>query len=369
MMTTPAMDTAMGNNTADIWSVIIGFVDCGSEYKTICLVDRVRRDIARRIYPDADTKFANQLLTLLMKIDYGDFVPPVFNDRDEFVWYIRDNAHIIHAESIPRAFMDLHPDLFSNWAHLTWPNDTTLQWIEDLAIKNPKEACWVWRKAGSHPCVTIDYIKANIDLPWSWTTIAMNKNITPEIIEANPDLPWDIDNILTWNRNVTIDFAEKHTGSRNWQSRAPVSIADVKNNPHHSWKMSALSTNTHISIDDIAANLDLPWSWTDVFEVRKDIRADHIRKYQKIPWDMHHVTKYMRTSEVKANRDIAWCQCNECSVIHDDNYDFSSTGNGRSRYNFARWLLVRPGMTWRKIMSFPIKNKRIWACVFQHALI
>jgi len=353
----------------DIWRVIIGFIDCGSDYKTLCLVDKTWLTIAKAVHPDADTKFANQLLTLLAMIDRGDFVPPAFDNRHNVVWYIRGNTYITHARDIPRTFIDLHPDLFQNWTHLVWPNDTTLQWIEDLAAKYPKEANLIWRKAGSKSCITIDYIKANRHLPWNWTTIAINKNITPEIIDSNPDLHWGIEQVLTWNRNVTLDFAKKHVGSWRWQSHAQIPIADIRNNPDYSWKWAALSSNPRITINDITANLDLPWSWINVFEFHTDIRADHIRKYPQIPWDMHHITGCMRASEVKANQDITWCQCGECKIVQDDSYDFGLLDKGENHLEFAKWLQVRPGMTWKKIMSFPITSQRAWACVFPHAFI
>jgi len=68
----------------DIWSVIISHIDCGSDYKTVCLVDKTRYGIARKAHPTADTKFANHLTTLLAMIDRGDFLPRKFATKKEF---------------------------------------------------------------------------------------------------------------------------------------------------------------------------------------------------------------------------------------------------------------------------------------------
>jgi hypothetical protein len=108
------------------------------------------------------------------------------------------------------------PQLF-NWKNLSCHPKLTLETITkyiqhyQLWLRNPgfpgqlepyyktcKPTC-----LSNHPCITIDFIRENINLNWDWNELS--KVIHPQLIKDNMDLPWVL-NKLSENIKITPGF-------------------------------------------------------------------------------------------------------------------------------------------------------------------
>jgi len=145
----------------DIWSVIISHIDCGSDYKAVCLIDKSRLGIARKTHPTADTKFANQIMTVITMINRGDFLPRKFATKKEFFDFACQNG-------------------------LSYNPNITM----DYVIANSNRP-WDWEERSRNSNITMNYILDNSDRPWDWYWVSHNPNITMDHILANPDRPWN----------------------------------------------------------------------------------------------------------------------------------------------------------------------------------
>ena len=222
----------------DIWSVITGHINCGSDYKAICLINTTFLSIARMAHPAADTKFANQLTTLLAMIDRGDFLPRKFATKKEFFDFACRNG-LSGNPNITIDYVHTTPNHPWNWEGLSRNPNITM----DHVIANPGLP-WDWKGLSQNPSITMDHVLANPDHPWDWYWVSRNSNITMDYVLANPDLPWDWEE-LSCNPNITMDH--------------------VLANPNRPWNWGGLSRNPNITWQNVI-ELDgrITWSWTGI---------------------------------------------------------------------------------------------------------
>lgn len=151
-------------------------------------------------------------------------------------------------------------------------------------IDNP-DLPWDWDLINTHEKLTLNHVKQNLtlpwnlgclsyrtnvneilnnlELPWDWNTVSARvTNIN--IIENNPDFPWNVESIR--GELITIDFILKMNAKQKLT------------------KLSAVSGNPKIKMEDILNNLDLPWDWRNV-GLNKSITIEDIMNHSELPWD------------------------------------------------------------------------------------
>ena len=119
-----------------------------------------------------------------------------------------------------------------------------------------------------------------MDKPWDWSWgLSQNKNITMEFIEKHSDKPWSWFGI-SFNPNLTMEFIEKY--------------------PDKEWSWAAISSNENITIEIIENNPDIdlskinqlntkdsiPWDWENISS-NKNITLDVLKKYPDKPWNLY----------------------------------------------------------------------------------
>ncbi len=154
---------------------------------------------------------------------------------------------------------------------------------------------FAWQNISAHKCVTWKIIKDNPQYPWDYNGVSRNPNLTMEIILSHPEKPWCIgilmDNLnLPWKYIQTLGHIHKKT--RYGLGPSPmITWNDIISNPNEKWRWNweGVSTNMHITIDIVLANLDLPWDWIDL-SAHPNITLDHIKSHPELPWNMFGIS-------------------------------------------------------------------------------
>jgi len=297
------------NYPRDIWSAIISWIDCGSDYKATCLVNRAFHDIAGAVHPTADTKFANHTLTLLTMIDRGDYLPNQLNTRVDAIKFIVPT--VSSNPNITPEFVDTHLDWPWNWHLICSNKNFTIEWIEgkkdmtkddwgyglssnprltiDCVIRNPN-AAWCWLDVSRNPGITIDDIIDNIELPWVWQGVIYNPN-------------------MTWNDIVRLNTAHPQfmeCAERIISSSGFITIDIVKENPDFPWDWLHLTANGVMTIDIIHANPQLPWDM-NMLTFNPSLPLEHVTVDMFNQWS-YDCNRNFTIEDMRNRRDLPWKQ-------------------------------------------------------------
>ncbi len=107
----------------------------------------------------------------------------------------------------------LHPEFYSDHISLVLDeilrnndlNWESIDWIEkEFNLKYDDYSKYFNERISCDSCITIDYVKNNIDKPWDWFWLSQNTSITIYDINNNPDLPWKYQ-FIHISRNYTLD--------------------------------------------------------------------------------------------------------------------------------------------------------------------
>ena len=339
------------NHPTDIWEAILGHIDCGSDYKAVCLVDRLRHTIARKIHPTADTKFANQLTTLVVMVDRGEFLPKGFATGIDFLAHI-NMCGIIGNPNISTEFIDNHIETCNNWVRLGNNPNITITWLEKLAkVKGDG----IWSLCSHCPCITMDYVLAHPNILWGWIQLTMNAGITMTDIATHPELPWIIP-YTSHNPNFTQEFAVNNLDDfihhPEALSQHPcVTIDIIRAYPDFPWYWDGLAINPSITDEIIKANPDLPWSQA-VTSLKPRLTIDYIRDNPHADWRWGTLTTRFSLEEIMANSDLPW----DMNFIRANSHltwefiDSHPDGILNIPWEYARLGDVR-GLTWKRIIE------------------
>lgn len=300
----------MDKHHPDVWTKIVAWIDCGSDYKAVCLIDKLRRNLVMIAHPTADTKFANHLMTLVT------MVPDKWNG----LWGIL-GANPNMTEEFVRSYGHL-PNLRKDFVF--WNDNVSWEFSREYLanIYNVDDAKFFQSALSMKPCVTIDVVKANPDIKWDMYRLSANPTMTWEIVQANPDIEW---NICGMARNPNIPFREV------------VKMAGPQ------YQFDLLGTNLHyITIEDILANPDFPWHWRSLSS-HPNMTFEIIKANNQLPWDHGAVS-------MNPNVTIA-------TVDANPNYGWDLHG-----------LSMNPNMTWDYVQAHP-KIMRYWSILVQNGVI
>lgn len=108
-------------------------------------------------------------------------------------------------------YLDKYEPYWFNWNKLSEHPKLTL----DILEKHIRTKPWRFRPAAfgvqtslsNHPCITLEFVRNNMDLPWSWSDLS--KTIDPQIIKDNIELPWQL-SFITHNVKLTPEFVLKN---------------------------------------------------------------------------------------------------------------------------------------------------------------
>ncbi len=129
--------------------------------------------------------------------------------------------------------------------------------------------------------LSIDIVKANLNLPWNWDLIT--KVLPLECMDINPDknFIWDWNYSISRNPYLTMDFINANPDKPwNWEyisANPAITLTDIKNNPQKPWIWYYISSNPSITIKDIQNNPNFLWHWGMVAQ-NPNITYDFVKR-------------------------------------------------------------------------------------------
>jgi len=350
----------------DAWFAILSHIDCGSDYKAVYQVDKLRRNLAIRVHPTADTKFANQLTTLLTMIDRDEYLPAEFETKWQFMDFFTQYG-CNYKPCVTADFVRSHPHWPWGCGILNFCDDITTDILEDNdKFITRKSEVDPWGRFSSNKCITFEYVLANLEREWDWKSLSQHPNITPNDIDANPDLPWDY-GYVACNRNLTWDFITRHLDDFGeetyWISALPcVTIDLVRDHPDFPWSWWFLSANINITPEIIRNNPDLPWE-LESLDRNRNITVEDVKNNPRISWECVALTEHanMTYEIIIANPDLPW-YLNRVWV--NPNITLEIVEAHPEGINGHPWVIlamrIKPGLTWKKIIELDGKGMIQW---------
>jgi len=302
-----------------------------------------------RIHPTADTKFANHLLTLVMMVDRGDYLPKGFETREQFInKFATDGAA---NKNVTAKFIDSHRDPIWNWSNIIGNPNVNMKHIEALNLDDR-----MWQFVALFPHMTADYVISHPEKPWNWSFLSQNSNMTLEIINTHPELPWDLGSVCI-NPNITEKFVlERLDDFRRVSFQVsrwvPMTIETINSHPNFPWCWASLTLNKHISLDVIKKNPTLPWV-DHLIGVKQNITIEDIKNNPDVNWVWNYLigTQVITFEFIKENQHLWTAE----DILQNPNItwkDIEANPNGiYGRPWDKRQMSYCKDLTWKKIIE------------------
>lgn len=221
----------------------------------------------------------------------------------------------------------------------------------DFVLKNLDKR-WDWSRLSGNNNIYLDQILANKELPWDWREVCYYHKVTIEDIRAHPDVAWDWEK-LSYNEGISIRDRQEsglfpegdfcyclypkcdddleyilENIDCNWFwvrmfNRSYLTIDFLVKFHGHCDRLMAedgtldgggfkviwfyFSESKFITLEDILANLDLPWDWYHVSQ-NPNVNFQHYLDHPELPWDILGLSrnKNLRLEDVISNPDLNW---------------------------------------------------------------
>jgi hypothetical protein len=112
-----------------------------------------------------------------------------------------------------------------------------------------------------NPNITIADILSVDQQKWNWDALSYWADVTLEDVMAHPELPWEWENLCE-NRNVTMHDILNMVAGKVGPFCDVCDCSDCNLAPQHWMNWRGLSAHASITVDDVAAHLDLPWDFS-----------------------------------------------------------------------------------------------------------
>lgn len=193
-----------------------------------------------------------------------------------------------------------HPDYPWRWDILSHSHckELTIQFIRKFRYKP-----WNWDILSRNTIITMDDIRANLDLPWNWSSMNHHRLLDAKMIKQFPDKYWEWDEIARYCWNIEeIVKALPHV---NWDwnelsHNEHISMDFINAFAHKPWNWIGISINfgSYITLDDVRANLDKPWNWND-FDLFMNISKSSVELIKQHPEKKQEIYKQQTRKAVQ----------------------------------------------------------------------
>lgn len=174
-----------------------------------------------------------------------------------------------------------------------------------------REVKWSWNSLSLHPSVNLQVLKNLRDKPWNWSLLTKNPKFSWMWVQEFPEKEWDwiwLSSCDSFSWNWVREFPDAHW---NWNvlSDKIIDIQTVKDFPDASWNWYKLTLGPQISVGDMMANPNLPWTINQLLFV--DIDDEFVSflrffrsHYDSVAWKDH--TSRTPWKIIKRNMDLPW---------------------------------------------------------------
>ncbi len=192
---------------------------------------------------------------------------------------------------------------------------------------------WDWFALSTNPCITLQDILDNPDLPFIWQGVSANPNVT--IYDISLSYPLDSEIVSRRKFYTEKDFYEHQ--EINWCKHylaeyilsvdyilenfdiADCSIMDflscnntlrihhLINNKHLMWDWMAVSKNNGITFKDVVNNPDLSWYYPNICRFLK-ISINDIINEKNFPWNFDSLScnENIKVSDMLDHQEMPW---------------------------------------------------------------
>lgn len=197
---------------------------------------------------------------------------------------------------------------------------------------------WNWWELSKNPCITLQDVLDNPQLPFIDDGVSLNENVTIFDISSSfplnsellsrrdfytekdyiehPEIDWCIVHLV--KKILSVDYILKHFDlSDNYivahmSSNETLNINHIINNLHLEWHWKSVSSNPGIKISDILNHPELPWNYDLVSRYIK-IPVEDIVSNPHIPWNYEELSsnKNIKVSEM-LKYDLPWDTYSMC---------------------------------------------------------
>src|SRR5207253_4992886 len=176
----------------DLIIYILKYVNYGSYYKSVALVSRHICGLIKKAIPDADTKFCNNIGTLLKMYPDKPYNFSFLTLNPQITW---DNIltnldkpwkwkKLLNRQDITWEIIEKIPINLLDWSDIS----KNLIINPSIVLDNPEKP-WDWKKLSANPNTSWELIDHYIDKDWDWDVISKSPIITWDIIVNNPNKP------------------------------------------------------------------------------------------------------------------------------------------------------------------------------------
>ena len=106
------------------------------------------------------------------------------------------------------------------------------------------------------------------DKGWSWDKLSYNSNIDEKFIENNWDSPWEWGNVVTENKNITMEFIERNIEklsdvniNKILQYNKNLTTSFIENHLELEWNLYWFSSNPNLTPEFLIKYKDMSWNW------------------------------------------------------------------------------------------------------------
>lgn len=162
-------------------------------------------------------------------------------------------------------FVSMNPNINSNYVLKVKPDrNWSIKYVSANKGINERDIYkkilpWDYNHLSNNPNLPARFIRDNLSESWNWYSIGINPNITATDVDTYHEIPWDY-SALSSNPNISLEYAltynDKPWNYKNLACNKNVSMEHIRQNAHLFRSMDEyLSSNPNIDIDWIQKNI------------------------------------------------------------------------------------------------------------------